>query len=538
VNASYGAATSARLLIEEEHHGRRVKAYADRPKTICAVLDFAAARDAEGEALKSPYETLSFRDVRDTALRLAAGLRVRGVGPGDRIAVLLPNDTRICLLELAAAYCGAIIACFNTRFPAAELKILIDRSEPKLIVIDEEFRERIPRDSLATDCELVVSAEPHSADPAFSALFDADPLSEIAADEDDPWLMLFTSGTTGVPKGALLTHGNVIHSSMTYVDCFALGPEASALIVMPLYYATAIIAQMIPLFLVGGRCVIATAFKASEVIETLALEKIEYLIGVPTMYQLMLLQPGFSQDSVPLWRVGAYGGAPMPSSVLAEIAGRFPKLELYDAYGLTETSSPITIMTPEGHKSHSGSVGRAVPGADLKVVDDKGQSLPADSPGELLARGPMIVPGYWRDPEATSKAIRDGWLHTGDLARIDAEGYVFVLDRKKDMIMRGGYKIYSVQLEYLLLSHPGVQEAAVVGIPDPLFYEEVMAAIVRADSEEGRSLSSESLRAFVAERAADYEVPKFVVFRESLPRNPTGKVKKNQLRDEYVGDSS
>lgn len=528
--------TRTRALVVEEHHGRRVKAYGERPRTIGDLLDASVRSFGAREAIKTPQETLSYDQLRDMSLRLAAGLRERGVRHGDRIAVLLPNDARICLIQLAAAYLGAVVACMNTRFPTTELLVLLERSDPTLLVIDQRYQEQLANENVIYSFETIMSEQPHSSDPPFAALMATQQLSvsDSAVSEDDSWLMLFTSGTTGVPKGALLTHSNVLHSSITYADAFGLNETSSALIVMPLYYATAIIAQVINLLLVGGRSVICPVFKADAVVDIMREEGIEYFIGVPTMYQLMLMQPDFLRATLPRWRVAAYGGSPMPSNVLDEIIERFPNLELYDAYGLTETSSPITIMTSQGFEAHAGSVGRAVPGAELKVVDDHGQQLPSDMPGELLVRGPMVVPGYWRDPEATDRAIRHGWLHTGDLARMDRDGYVYILDRKKDMIMRGGFKIYSVKLEYLLLGHPGVQEAAVVGVPDPLFYEEVLAGIVRAPTEGGAALTEATVRSFVAARAADYEVPKHVYFVDQLPRNPTGKVRKRELRDRWL----
>jgi len=493
------------------------------------LVDLACEQFPDRPALVSPAESLTYTQLRAAALRLATGLAGTGIKRGDRILVLLPNDARICVVQLAAAYLGAMTACLNVRFEAPELAVLATRARPEIAIVDANLAAKLPPTALPIDCRYVESALGSLADPAFQNLLaEIDNHVQATVMEDDSAFMLFTSGTTGLPKGALLTHGNAIHSAVTYARYFRSTQDAVTLIVMPLYYATGIIAQMLQMFVVGGSCVVCPQFKAKDVVDAFARYRVSYFIGVPTMYQLMLLNPDFGPDRLPDFRIAAYGGSPMPGETLSELRRRFPGLECYDAYGLTETSSPATIMTPEDLDSKWGSVGRGVPGAELRVISDAGDELPADEVGELLIKGPMVIPGYWDDEEATRNAIRDGWLHTGDLARIDRDGFVYVVDRKKDMIIRGGYKIFSVELEYLLLEHPAIKEAAVVGVPDPMFFEEVMAVIVPAP---GASLTADEVRDYVRKHSADYKVPKYVRFMDQLPRNPTGKIQKRQLRE-------
>jgi long-chain acyl-CoA synthetase len=515
-------------LHRERHNGVEVLCYVTRPHSIPELLSSAAQRFPDRPALVTSTETLTYAQLQREVGRMANGLGGLGVKRGDRILVLLPNDARICVVQLAAAHLGAMTACLNVRFEAPELAVLARRARPTIAIVDSKLAGKLPAAALPVGCRYVETEKASLADLAFQTLLTEGTVTPSQCEEDGPAFMLFTSGTTGLPKGALITHGNAIHSAVTYARYFNSTPESVTLIVMPMYYATGIIAQMLHMFVVGGCFIAWPQFTAREVTEAMVRYRVSYFMGVPTMYQLMLLNPQFDRRLVPEFQIAAYGGSPMPGETLSELLRRFPTLSCFDAYGLTETSSPATIMTPDALESKWGSVGRGVPGAELRVIDDAGDDLAADQVGELLIKGPMVIPGYWDDPEASRDAIVDGWLHTGDLARIDADGFVYIVDRKKDMIIRGGYKIFSVELEYLLLEHPAVQEAAVVGVPDPMFFEEVMAVIVLAD---GATLSAEEVQAYIRQHSADYKVPKYVRFVDVLPRNPTGKVQKRQLRE-------
>lgn len=521
-------------LVLEERAGVNVYCYKDRPRTLDEVLSRAANDHRDRSALITPNGTLSYSELKDAVEKVAASISAAGVTSGDRVAVLLPNDARICLIELAVASLGAITVCLNARFQASEIATLMQKSGPRIAVVDAELREQVPRAALPPGCHLLISDDPTVDPEGLASLFPAtgEGVRGHSSHEDDPVVMMFTSGTTGTPKGALLTHRNIIHSAANYVRYFSSGSETRTLIVMPMHYATGLIAQLVQMMLVGGQSIVWPRFKAREVVEALIKHEVTYFIGVPTMYQLMMLEESFSDSNLRNWKVGAYGGAPMPGDTIKALEKRLPELQLFDAYGLTETSSPATIMTPDRLQEKWGSVGRPVPGAEIKITDDSGREVPKGEAGELLIRGPMVIPGYWDDPEGTRRAIVDGWLRTGDLAKADEEEFVYVLDRQKDMIIRGGYKIYSVQLEYVLLDHPEIREAAVVGIPDAMFFEEILAVVVpKAQS----GISEDDVRAFVASRVADYEVPKYVTFSESLPRNATGKVLKRELRDGFVG---
>jgi acyl-CoA synthetase (AMP-forming)/AMP-acid ligase II len=287
------------------------------------------------------------------------------------------------------------------------------------------------------------------------------------------------------------------------------------------------------MMLVGGTSVTVAEVVPRDLVQLIGERRITYLMVVPSLWPLLLRVPGFRWPDLAHVEVGAFGGSPVPISTVTTLRQRMPQLRLFDAYGLTETHSPATILLDAEFRRKPGSVGRPVPGAETRVVGDDGRDVAAGEPGELWVRGPMVTAGYYRDPESTAAAITDGWLHTGDWVRIDDEGYVYVLDRKKDMIMRGGFKVYSVELEYVLVSHPDIAEAAVFGLPDRVAYEAVAAYVVPAS---GRTVAAAAVQQWVAARMADYAVPRHVRVVDSIPRNRTGKIEKQALRDVLLSE--
>ena len=283
--------------------------------------------------------------------------------------------------------------------------------------------------------------------------------------ETDVAVILYTSGTTGNPKGAMLTHLNIVHSVLHYQACMRLSDGDRSALAVPASHVTGLVAIIATMISVGGTTVIVPAFKAEPFIALLQRERITHTLMVPAMYNLCLLQPGFAHADLSAWRVGGYGGAPMPVATIDALAQALPGLTLLNSYGATETTSPTTMM-PMGHtRAHADSVGVALPSAEIRVMDDAGREVPPGETGELWIAGPMVVPGYWANPEATAASFTAGWWHSGDLGSVDAQGYVRVFDRKKDMLNRGGFKIYSVEVENVLMAWPGMVEAAVVGRP-------------------------------------------------------------------------
>src|SRR6185369_8692882 len=288
-----------------------------------------------------------------------------------------------------------------------------------------------------------------------------------------------------------------------------------------------LIANIASMWRVGGTLVVVPEFKAEGFIDLLARERVTHTMMVPAMYRLCLMSDALARVDLSAWRVGGYGGAPMPVATIDEIAARLPALTLQNCYGATETTSPATMIPAGLTRDHADSVGVALPAAEIRVMDDDGRELPAGETGELWIGGPMVVPGYWANPEATASSFTAGYWHSGDLGAIDAEGYVRIVDRKKDMLNRGGYKVYSVEVENALMAWPGVVEAAVIGVPCPVLGERVHAAVYAP----GIGPDDAALRAHCAALLADYKVPETIAWRsEPLPRNANGKVMKRLLR--------
>jgi acyl-CoA synthetase (AMP-forming)/AMP-acid ligase II len=346
-------------------------------------------------------------------------------------------------------------------------------------------------------------------------------------DEEDVAVILYTSGTTGHPKGAMLTHLNIAHSVTVRALCRGLGREDRALLAVPASHSIGLVATVLTMIHVGGSTVMMRAFKARRFLELVAAERVTVTNMVPAMYQLCLLDPDLSAFDLSSWRIGTFGGAPMPEPAITRLAERLPHLQLNNGYGATETAAAITLL-PLGHTArHLDSVGQVVPCAELRIMDEAGREVPVGEAGEIWIKGPMVVPGYWANDTATRDAFVAGFWRSGDVGAIDEAGYVRVLDRLKDMINRAGYKVFSAELENVLSRHPRIVEAAVVAQPDPVLGEKVHAFVTARDSD----LSEEDVRAFCRMQIADYKMPEFVTIgTEPLPRNALGKLQKHLLR--------
>jgi acyl-CoA synthetase (AMP-forming)/AMP-acid ligase II len=491
-------------LRPEPHFGRQVRCYADRPRGLVQMLE--AAGDSRGEALVDGERRLDWRGLRRRVAAAGAYLRGGGVGPGDRVGILLGNRAEFPLAFLAAAWIGAVPVPISIREQKAGLEYILGHCAARALVHEPELAERVP------------ASVPWKLTPEelWRRSGEGDTVPATPADEDDTAALLYTSGTTGRPKGAMLTNLGIVHSAMNYQYCMSLDAGSRLVAAVPLSHVTGVIALLAASVRCAGTLVLMPAFRARDFLALAARERMTHALIVPAMYNLCLLEPDFSAYDLAAWRIGAYGGAPMPAATIAALAERLPRLELMNAYGATETTSPATLMPPEDTAARRDSVGLAVPGAEIRIVED-----------EIWIGGPMVVKGYWADPEATAREFTDGFWRSGDLGAVDAEGYVRVLDRRKDMINRGGYKVYSAEVEGVLAEHPAVIESAVVGFPCPVLGERVRAVVtVRRD------VQAEALRAFCASRLADYKVPEAISVRsEPLPRNANGKVLKRELRE-------
>src|SRR6266851_2207577 len=366
----------------------------------------------------------------------------------------------------------------------------------------------------------------------FAGLLDSEASPQPASvGEEETAMILYTSGTTGRPKGAMLAHCNVVHSSMIFVSCLQLTAADRSIAAVPLAHVTGVVANIMTMVRCAGALIIMAEFKAAEYLKVASRERVTYTVMVPAMYNLCLLQPDFDSYDLSNWRIGGFGGAPMPVATIEKLNAEIPGLQLMNCYGSTETTSPSTIMPGELTAGHIDSVGLPCPGAHIMVMDAQGRELPRGEIGEIWIHSGSVVKGYWNNPAATAENFTGGFWHSGDLGSIDAKNFVRVFDRQKDMINRGGLKIYSAEVESVLAGHPDVVESAIIAKPCPVLGERVHAVIVTRDS----GVSAEALRAWCAERLSDYKVPETIdLTAEPLPRNANGKVMKRQLREAWA----
>lgn len=515
-------------IAPERRLGRDVLCYAGRPAGLSAMLAAAAERAPEREAVVEGARRLSWREFRRQVQVLAGGLARAGVGRGERVATLLQNGIPFCLAVFAAAELGAVLVPLNTKLKRAELGFMLADSAARVLLADPLFYDEVA--PLRPELSFVLGEAPPPGARRVAELLDGPPAPASPGVEDEAAFIVYTSGTTGRPKGAVATHANVLHSCVTYQRVYGLREGERTLITVPLFHVTGLIAQLLTITSVAGTSVVMPRFDPAGALRLLAAERITHLIAAPTVYVMLMAQPGYRDVELPGFRVAGYGGAPIASDTVRRLREWLPAARLHNTYGLTETSSPATCLADEDALEHIASVGRPVPVAECRTVDpETRRECGADEVGELWIRGPMVVAGYWANPEATGAAIvEDGWLRTGDLAAIDGAGYVTIKDRIKDMINRGGEKVYCVEVEEVLYGHPAVLEAAVVGVPDAVYGEAVKACVV---TRPGATLDPDDVREWVRARLAKFKAPEHVEVLEALPRNPNGKVVKTALRD-------
>ena len=518
-------------LVEEMRGGRRLRNFPPgRPRTLVDVLDRAVARSPDREAVVDAERRLTWRELADEARRMAATLHRRhGIGRGDRVALLMLNGVPFCVSVFACTVLGAVAVPLNTKLRSGELAYMLENSGARVLLMDARLWPEIAsiRATVPLEAILVLGDAPPGTEP-FERLADTrDASLPRPPVEDDLALIMYTSGTTGRPKGAVSAHRTLVTSLLTFERCCELGADERTLIAVPVFHATGLIAQLLVMACVGGTAVLLRTFDAAEALRLLDAERITHIHAAPTVYVMLMSQPGYRERGRTM-RVFAYGGAPMPPPEIQRLRAWRPEARLYNIYGMTETVASTAYLRDADALRKSSTVGWPVPVVDVRTVrPENGEECGPDEVGELWVWGPTVVSGYWANPDATAATMGDGWLRTGDLARIDAEGFVSIVDRLKDMINRGGEKVYCVEVEDVLCGHPAVQEAAVVGIPDPVYGEAVRACVVpRA----GHAIDADDIRRWVGERLAKFKVPREVVVLDALPRNPNGKVVKRALR--------
>jgi long-chain acyl-CoA synthetase len=513
----------------ERHFGNRVmRCFPERPHSAYALLADAVSSNADGEALVCGAERLTYRELETLVARCAAGLAQRGVAAGDRVAILLGNGIPFPVVMFATLRLGAIAVPISIREQTPGLAYMLEHCGAKLVVHDADLADRLPPESQTPALAHRIPVEPGA--PCSRMALLAEPHGTApAAVEEDTAIILYTSGTTGRPKGAMLTHLGICHSALHFEYCMGLNSADRAIVAVPMSHVTGVIALIAAMVRAAATLIVMPVFKSGEFLALAQRERMTHSLLVPAMYNLFLLDPAFETGDFKAWRVGGYGGAPMAPATIARFAQKLPGLSLMNAYGSTETTSPVTMMPPSETAARPDSVGCALPCAEILIMDEQGCEVATGQQGEIWLRGPMVVSGYWNNPEATAESFVAGFWRSGDVGSIDAEGYVRVFDRTKDMINRGGYKVFSVEVENVLMSHPAVLEAAAVAQACPVLGERVHAFVALKQAD----VRAEDLKEHCARLLADYKVPDFFTLRtEPLPRNANGKLMKRALREQ------
>ena len=515
----------------EAHYGDRVvRCFANRPKGVDQILRDTVALRPDAEALVDNGRRFTYAEFDRMVDAVAAGLIARGVQPGDRIALLLGNRAEFAFALFGAMRAGAAIVPLNTREQMPEIAFNVQDSGAKVLFFESTLADRIPDAATVPTLthriavgEAVAGAEPFAALTAPAA-----PVATPDFHQEAVAVILYTSGTTGKPKGAMLTQMSMVMSALHYEFCLGMTDKDRALMAVPATHVTGLVAILLTMVKSGGATIFQTVFKAADFLALAAQERMTYTLMVPAMYNLCLLQASFDDYDLSGWRAGGYGGSPMPIATVRKLAEKLPNLQLFNCYGSTETTSPSTI-TPLGQaEARIDTVGRPVPCCDIRIVDDDGVEVPRGETGEIWITGGHVGAGYWNNPVATAANFTAGYWHSGDIGCMTDDGFIKVLDRKKDMINRAGYKVYSAEVEDVLAHHPQVGEAAVVAEPDPVLGEKTHAFVLVKDG----TLTADDIKLFCRERLSDYKVPDFVTFVDQpLPRNANGKILKRALRN-------
>jgi long-chain acyl-CoA synthetase len=518
-------------IAEETHFdGNKLRCFTWRPANLNAMFAEALTRNGDGEAVVCDNTRLIYKQLDQEVAVLAAGLHAKGIGQGDRVVMLIGNRIEFLTVLLATLRLGAIAVPINIHEQTPELAYILNHCGAVLLIHDRDLNGKIPQaDGLVHLKHRYSIVGATQASQNFTALTEIAKTISVPSsiNEEDVAVILYTSGTTGRPKGAMLTHFNIIHSAMHFELCMELGHGERSLLAVPASHVTGLVAILFTMLRVAGCTVMMGTFEAQAFLEAAAKERVTQTLIVPAMYNLFLMRCEIANHDLAAWSIGGYGGAPMPQSTIEALSQKLPNLILVNAYGSTEASSPATMILPGTGRTLADSVGIALPCADIRVVDENGKDLPVDEHGELWIAGPMVVPDYWDNEEKTQAEFKNGYWKSGDVGSRDAQGFFRLHDCKKGMIIRGGYNIYSAEIENVITAHEAVVECAAFGRPDEVLGEKMEVFVHTGDM----AMSAEDIKAHCAARLADYNIPDFVNFTATtLPRNANVKIVKKELR--------
>jgi long-chain acyl-CoA synthetase len=482
---------------------------------LASILLDSASERGDATALKLDDAEVSYAMLDGASAHVAGLLRERGVQPGDRVGVMLPNVPHFAVCYYGVLRAGAIVVPMNVLLKGREVAFYCSDPESKVLFAWHDFAEaaQAGAEQAGTDCIVVKPGE-------FEQLVGSAPAVTEVADraEDDTAVILYTSGTTGKPKGAELTHANLRRNVEIAAGLFDLGADAVTLGALPLFHSFGQTCGLNATISGGGLLTLIPRFDPVKALEIIQRDGVTVFEGVPTMYAAILNVPDADSYDTSSLKICVSGGAALPVEVLRGFEEKFG-CKVLEGYGLSETS-PVASFNHPDRERKPGSIGTPIEGVEMKLADE------SNGVGEIAIRGHNVMKGYWRNPESTADVMRDGWFHTGDMAQVDEDGYFFIVDRKKDMIIRGGYNVYPREIEEVLYEHPAVREAAVVGVPHDELGEEVGAAVAL---KEGAQADAQELQAFVKEQVAAYKYPRHIWFVDELPKGPTGKILKREI---------
>lgn len=504
-----------------------------RQLLVGELLNRAAHKAPDKVAFVYNEQSRTFLEMKERAHQLAGWFQSEGMLNHDKVGFILKNGLPFVEVFFGIALSGNVGVPINFRLSADEIAYIVNNSDSRLLIIDEEYvpiiqaiQDRIPKVE-----KVVVVGSEHKNDIHYESIFSVQKMftPQATLTDDDPCMIVYTSGTTGKPKGAVLTHKNLCQNGMNMLWEAGIGLNFKQLIVAPLFHIAAM-STLINNCYVEGTSIIHREFHPVAVLETISKEKINAIFLVPAMWNFLFQVPHLTSFDLRSVQIGITGGAITPVEIKKRIMEHFPNAGLYDAFGQTEMSPVTTCLHPEDTLRKPESVGRPVINVEVRVVDDKMNDVPVGEIGEIVYRGPTTMKEYYKNPEATEEVFNGGWFHSGDLVKMDEEGFIYIVDRKKDMIISGGENIYPAEIEEVLYTHPDILECAVIGVPDPDWGENVKAYIVLKPE---KTLQENDIIDYCTKKLASYKKPKEIEFIEQLPRNAAGKVLKQVLRKQH-----
>ncbi|WP_225007114.1 fatty acyl-CoA synthetase [Novosphingobium percolationis] len=502
-----------------------------RSQSLSGMLRRVAERHASRTAIICGDVSWTYAEFVAEIDRLASGLRALGIVAGDRVAILARNSHAFIALRFAIARADAVLVPINFMLNAEDVRFILDHAGARVLFADATTIE-VAHAARGASVEHLFGIDgenvpPPAGVPSWQMLIHDEPLPQEERGGEDMLQIVYTSGTESRPKGAMLSHNAVLWEYQScIIDC-EWTPDTVALHAMPLFHCAQLDCHIGPALHVGARNIITGTPSADNILRLLTQHRITSFFAPPTVWISLLRAPEMAASDLSALEKGYYGASIMPVEVLRELRARLPQLRLWNLYGQTEIAPVATVLFPEEHATRLGSAGRPTLHVETRIVDDAMNPVAPGEIGEIVHRSPQLLTGYWNDPERTADAFAGGWFHSGDLGTIDADGYITVIDRKKDMIKSGGENVASREVEEALYQHPAVSEVAVIGLPDPRWIEAVTAIVV---AREGHAPDASDILAHCAALLSSFKVPKRVIFVETLPRNASGKILKRELR--------